>query len=768
MTAVIACLMCFCPILTSVSAVDTDSSGTDSLVGYEIREFENVVTTGDELLADGLLELGADGTTDYQVYTYWLTLSPNSWYYLKFDPPSSASGLDITSAYLYYGKNTSLAESVFLVDSESTERVFFTGTMSKYPHIIISCYTGDKSVVCSAFQVYALKSFDYTYDPQLTSFEEDRNRIFPNIDLTQYSATSGDFIELITIYEDITIADNYTWDGHVYLYLFNPSCKAISDGTITVPNADNNGNSATYTLTPIFGTAYSATRYSRFYKFEVVGHWVHSYEKNSDGTVNTAKRRRTLSEVTLNYADGNSVTYPYNGEFITEDSTDTSGAKSTSVTGSFDTEVNLDIDYTYYRTDTSDNGQYYHNQVDSIYFNIPNYLKENYGKLTDVQLSYRKVRTKPIFVVEDATVYEKLKAKAGTVLTTNGDSSIPSLRAVRLNGMYSVTYGITYNEYLGQKKLFTYVSQNDVNPLYYVFLVSDADAGVRENASTVSSDEIIDWMYNLSTKLRATSSPETIQGANGLLATDLYSEVGDVTVINVASLDLSAESFKENHNFFEQWVNYGFNYAIKGTSTDTTLNMTDKIIEISKDSQIVGNSDGLYFAEKDESKLRNCLTKAKSSDSSMYLVRFNVSQYYQEPIGVSYNGYSADYTDTEYSAYYATMDCYLDLHVLQLSFENEIGNVTIVPVSSNHIDCVADVTEEKTPTEIEKQATQELFAPLADWWSNLLDNMKTIGKVLAVLLGLVVLLLVIRFLTPVFRGIKSGITKIKEKHNRRK
>ncbi len=746
-------------VFTIAFATGTDSSGTDSLAGYEIREFENAVTTGNNL-ADGLTLSDTYVSGDYMIYMYRLTLSPNSWYYLNFNPPSSASGLDIISAYLYYGKAGIIYDSVFLVDSESTERVFFTGTMSESPYIEITCYADDKTVVGSAFQVYAVKSFDYTYDPQLTSFEEDHNRIFPNIDLSKYSATSGDFIELITIYEDITIASDYTWDGHIYLYLFNPSGKAINGGSITVPNADNDGNSATYTLTPIFGTSYSSTRYTRFYKFEVTGHWVHSYAKNSDGTVNTAQRRRQLSSVTLNYANGNSVTYPYNGEFITTDSTDTNGVKSTSVTGTFDSQVNLDIDYTYYRTDTSDNGQYYHNQVDSIYFNIPNYLKENYGKLTDVRLSYQRVRTTPIIVTDNATLYADLLAEA-----TGDSSKKPSLWHFNSQVGNQLVYDFTHNYDLSSPagSHVTSISNQDCNAINYIFLVEDVQAGVRQAESTVSQNEILNWLYDWTEKvLSLYPSEETVTGANGPILSKFFSEIDDVTTINVASLNLSADNYKENHNFFEEWSEYGFIYAIKGISTDVSLDLSSKIIEISKESQIVGNSGGLYFAEKDESKLRNCLAKAKSSDSTMYLVRFNVSQYRQMPLQASLNGTAYDTSNSE-PAYMAEQDCYLDLHVLELSFENEIGNVTTVPVSSNHIDCVADVTQEKTPEQIENQATQELFAPLVNWWDSLLDNMKTIGKILAVLLGLVLLMFVARLLTPAFRGIKNLFQSTKKR-----
>lgn len=129
----------------------------------------------------------------------------------------------------------------------------------------------------------------------------------------------------------------------------------------------------------------------------------------------------------------------------------------------------------------------------------------------------------------------------------------------------------------------------------------------------------------------------------------------------------------------------------------------------------------------------------------MYLVRFNVSQYYMHSLMVDMNGKS--YSDI---AYMAEEDVYLNLHVLELTYKNELGVKTAIPVSSNHIDCVASITTEKSPEQINQEAGRDLFGAL-------FDKFKQFGKILAMILGIVVVVLIAVFVVPVVSPIFKAI-----------
>ena len=396
--------------------------------------------------------------------------------------------------------------------------------------------------------------------------------------------------------------------------------------------------------------------------------------------------------------------------------------------------------------------------MDSIYFNVPNYLKEAYGKLVDVKLSYQRARTEPIFVTDDFTLYSYLKDNLGKDASTY-NSNLPSLYWIDSSHSNGINYGLTYNVKLGDSgsALYPFVhrSSREINRMVSAFLVDDVNAGIRAPESGVASEKVIKWMYDYTKKFgfgypssfvgpRPEGTPTGYQGASGMVSGSFFSEVDDVTTVNVARLDLKADSYKKNHSFFSEWAEYGFKYALNGSPSDIDLDLSQKIIAIENEGQL-SNPDKLYFAESDTGELRNCFMKAKSNDSTMYLVRFNVSQYYMHSLMVDMNGKS--YSDI---AYMAEEDVYLNLHVLELTYKNELGVKTAIPVSSNHIDCVASITTEKPPEQINQEAGRDLFGAL-------FDKFKQFGKILAMILGIVAVVLVAVFVVPVVSPIFKAI-----------
>lgn len=556
------------------------------------------------------------------------------------------------------------------------------------------------------------------YDVKSSSFAEDHRAIFPEIDLSAYTGSSADYIEMITMHEDQPeLYPNIS----VFLYLFNPSGKRVTGGSFSYLSS----HSATLSVVG------EATSDPRFVKFKVDG-WGCRYQI-VDGVENKHIRRYDVGDVSLRYADGSSERFAYEGYFVIEDQFDATGAVTSYKVGShFDSRVELDFDYTYYRTDTSTVGAYYHNQVDSIYFNIPNRLREDYGKLVDVKVSYRKARMRPVVVVDDQTLYDAFYKGIGKAMD-GSDTSVPGFYtdAYFNNSMTTCSYGDSYNVKLGTQNLTYFHSSNEIPVLYSLFMAEDVSAGIRAEASSVDWKTILAWLYAQTNPMQESY----VMGASGPISTKFFSSVdSDVTVLNVASLDLSANTFKSNHGFFTEWATYGFAYACNGISTDVDLDLTDKILEIGKISQISGNSDRLYYAACDENDLKDCFRKSQTDDSTMYLVRFNVSQYLEKPITIEYNGHS--YTD---AGYFFEEDVYLNYHILELSFESDNETITHVPVVTEGKDFGGDGTVEKDPTDIRDQATTELKESLFDQFK----------KILGLILGIAVVILIAVFVVPV-------------------
>lgn len=741
--ALLVAFLMILPVLAVPIVAENAETGQQAS-GFAVYQFENLKTIG-ENLSGQIQYLGDSGVAAYP-YRCSVDLMPDTWYYLRYS--GAATQHNHTPVYmLYHG-----SKLTFSPDSVAyTEFILYTGKQSGACRLEI--YSPDALSTCIAdHALYRVSSFDAVYDVRYTSFAQDHSNLFPEIDLSKYQGVTGDFIELLTVYENITIAEDYTWDGQVYLYLFNPSGKQITGGTLTCP--DDDGKNSSFSLIPVVTMEDVSTEDWRFMKLEVTGHWWHQYKKNDDGSLNIHNRQRRITDLTLKFEDGSSKTFPYNGSFVIEDKQTGDKVTAKSVKGNFESKINLEINYTYYRTDTSPKGAHYHNQVDSIYFNVPNYLKESYGKLTDVKLSYQRARTQPIIATDNQALYEALLANIGVNVPTF-DNTKPTLYHFDSQVNNQLIYDFTYNKNLnapaGSHTSLT--SKQKCDKLWFAFLVDNVHAGPREMGSTVPREKVLDWLYSYTKKFPDIAP---VQGASGSISSHFFSEVDEVATINVASLDLKADSYKKNHFFFSEWAEYGFRYAIGGTSTDLDLNLSEKIVAIEADWQLAGNSDKLYYAKRDESAMQNCYNKSKANDSTMYLVRFNVSQYREVPLQAELNGKWYDPNNSQ-PAYMAEEDVYLNLHVLELTYENELGVKTAIPVTSNHIDCVADITTEKTPEQIDKQAGEELAAKIGRFWDGILDKFKEIGKILALIFGIVAVVLIAVFVVPVASPIFKAI-----------
>lgn len=727
--ALLAAFLMLLPVM-AVPIVAEDAETGQQANGFAVYQFENLKTLGENL--SGQLRYLGDSGVAAMPYRCSIDLQPDTWYDIGYTVDNPAH----EPFYMLYCDN-----KVILSPDSVTFSEFILYTGKKPGAYRLEIYSRTPLEDCiSQHRIYRVSSFDTVYDVRYTSFAQDHDNLFPEIDLSKYNGATGDFIELLTVYENITIAEDYTWDGQVYLYLFNPSGKMISGGTLTCP--DNDGKSSSFSLIPVVTMEDVSTEDWRFMKLEVTGHWWHQYKKNDDGSLNIHNRQRRITDLTLKFEDGSSKTFPYNGAFVIEDKQTGDKVTAKSVKGNFESKINLEINYTYYRTDTSPKGAYYHNQVDSIYFNVPKYLEESYGKLTDVKLSYQRARISPMFVTDNAGIYNALKGNLMKDATTY-NSSIPELWWVQMMGGGTTTLGLSYNIDLSKSNV---KSNRVISPMRSVFYAKNVNAGVRAADSSVSRDELNAWMYQYA---KLYSDINYLQGAKGQIPSHFFSSYDDVTTVNVATLGLKAESFATNHSFFDKLLNYGLSYAINGSPSDYDLDLSQAIVKIEAAHQIVGKSDVLYFAESDESNLRNCLAKADANDQSMYLVRFNVSQYYQRTLAARFNGKS--YNDGDESvAYVAEQDIYLNLHVLELTYKNESGVETTVPVTSNHIDCIADLTVEKPPEQINQEAGRDLFGAL-------IDKFKQFGKILAMILGIVVVALIAVFVVPVVSPIFKAI-----------
>lgn len=101
--------------------------------------------------------------------------------------------------------------------------------------------------------------------------------------------------------------------------------------------------------------------------------------------------------------------------------------------------------------------------------------------------------------------------------------------------------------------------------------------------------------------------------------------------INTKDSDLSAPSYASSHGFLDRWGAFGLWYAIAGEESDPAVNIAaeNKIVRVTHD--VLNNPDKYYYASLHQSDLAKCYDQAMKTDSSTYLVHFNVSDYFEKP-----------------------------------------------------------------------------------------------------------------------------------------
>ncbi|MEG9430637.1 MAG: hypothetical protein VZQ61_06940, partial [Christensenellaceae bacterium] len=179
----------------------------------------------------------------------------------------------------------------------------------------------------------------------------------------------------------------------LYVYIYNPQCLNIVQNSVLnkiqiAVAYDENGNPTDYEKFRLqFCSVSTESDYYRlFYKFKVI-----DPDNKILNRVNSNERRYDVSGIEL-YTEGktNAIDYGISRTFYyTGYAAGYGPGKAAESTLTCRTEkletVELDVKHTFWRSLTSSKGAGYQNQLDTVYFSVPNYFFENYGKLQRIK-----------------------------------------------------------------------------------------------------------------------------------------------------------------------------------------------------------------------------------------------------------------------------------------------------------------------------------------------------------------------------------------------
>ena len=548
--------------------------------------------------------------------------------------------------------------------------------------------------------------------------------------------------------ESSFITENYFG---IYFYVYNPTEREVSTraGANVVNMAveyDAAGEPAKYENVPL--TVLDCTDNHRFYKFRItdgdaVLRRAQAYAKAHDGV-----RRYDVAGIQLwftgdqnatdSFTERNekSVTYrctgyaAWCGEDGNEESTlDIERDKLES--------VELDVQHTFYRSATSNKGIDYQNQVDSVFFTVPQRLFDEYGTLQRIKAEWWEFQTKEIVVISNEEYYNKIlpyvgvaagkpdnyKEDVGFSLTYNY-SFLPSTGAhsfdggwnlfVDVNGVYG-QHGIDFDAQIWEPN-----GRNLFEKIYLLFPTKTwgeigdydpyADIEVQGGVSANRLENYI-FQYDKTYDSGTVSVKDGKQISADLFQSDIQEDRkmnGELGVIQSGfdgksyyDFDVEADidkilSYKEGgETWWDRWLQYGWNEAFQ--TIEEEEGRTVEPIKIIGDDDLIGEeaevADRLMIQSSDVQALRDAYEGATivedAGDEPMVVVmfRFAVSDYFSAPLEVVHGRPSV----THDVAYAARQTVFLNFDIIQLTF-NDKGDMTIIPVVADPIDIVDPIT----------------------------------------------------------------------------
>ncbi|MBR4032626.1 MAG: hypothetical protein IKJ07_07835 [Clostridia bacterium] len=567
-----------------------------------------------------------------------------------------------------------------------------------------------------------------------TSVEDDLNTIFHNVEQIFSLDASLDELSLVNIteygYDELKgIGRDYA----LYLYLYNPSGKDVTDGLNKVQFAtswkiDARGNLVGANYEKFDLIVLDSNETNTLIKCRVSG----ANEKIMFLTQDD-KRRYDISGIELartpyDYEEY-SVGYSYIFSGYMKGFSKESSEKSTlhCQRDSFLT-LDLDVHQVSYLTGDSAKGAGYSNQINSVYFSIPANIEKKYGSLYDIKYEYYHYFLSPVIVTNNYKSYQTLLADRGQIVDDSWRYNISNYDLIpgsffeSLTRIFYFSYGKQFTSSIGSTCI--YKDCKILDCLTTVFYKSDLEKE-SEGLLLATSEELLQYIqdydlsYHRGTVLKRYSADLfDLKKSKGYIC-------NTVTVDDAFSLDSYDDAYG---NKLQRFLDYGFLYT--GSDHDVSVVDAKYIEEVTNSKLFASNFEELMLIQncyKDD--LDDFYKAALSEGEKTYVLRYAFSDDY----------YSLDLVGSRIDGDFlmAEGNIYLNFDIIQMTFMNSEGVRTVIPVSSAPLDGAPDIFDTSPDRDTFEEKTEELLPSF----------LNVIKKILIVFVILIIIVICI-FATP--------------------
>ncbi len=488
---------------------------------------------------------------------------------------------------------------------------------------------------------------------------------------------------------------NYNTNYGVYVYMYNPSQLEILENgknKITLATkhriADNAQIATDYEKFDLKFISKTSGAYNNlFYKFKIVDHKVDG--KSMYERVNKLCRQYDISEIELQekkelganlLCKGGRFKFTGYAEGYGFDSEETSTLKCTQE--ALDV-LELELNHVWFRTATSSYGKGYQNQLDAVYFTVPNNVLKEYGELKQIKSQWYEYKTSPIVVLSDSYYYNNLKENVG------------------IKNANLWTIGTNY--YLN--------STTQTGTCDWGFNMKDGVVASKFKSDFLAyiqyceKKDIKDWVYK-SEDLR-----EYIYCYNKSYHTgkiDIYSSITNTNISNDLFVNFVDEGHTRGFNekiFDADQVDQKFNLLDYNSNhsgwqtfweyfgsfpKDQSYKNVSPIMEIQREDISLSDEE---FSNKylvDIKQVPDFKNYVRKSSGTVFKFNFGFSQYECNVINENISAPLGNNTNSE-RGIMAQETVYLDFDIIWLKFVKGLDE-TIIPVAALPIDAIADLT----------------------------------------------------------------------------
>lgn len=614
------------------------------------------------------------------------------------------------------------------------------------------------------------------------------NADLADMDLSGFVYDTAGSIEFITLAEYCYSANALNFGNYaLYVYIYNPARLPISErqdanSVEMAVGYDEEGKPDDYANIPLKLCGISTGELSKLiYKFRVMDDGTLLRNARTQETDNGYRRYDIAGVQLWETGKDNAVDYGVGGTYKF-----TGYAKGYGTDGNAESNllctveeletVELDVKHTFYRTLTSSKGAGYQNQLDTVYFAVPQRFFDTYGKLQRIKAEWYEYKTKDIVVTSNQDFYDKAYPWIGRQtgdfdefgMTEHNEEIHYALGQNAGDGGGGLMIA-KWGWNLGSGYLHV-----PAPALYYLFKVNNIEeydpyadivsiGGVESNA-----------LYEYIKNYNKSFDNGTLPIKDGTISADLFAEdIDDYRKMDTefgkiqqgysyydfdADVDLQKlTSWQETDpSFWENWINWGLWDTIFGGIPEEQ-SKTVSPIYIVQESDLDGSdnevADRLLINANDVQALRDYFRDATTvsgtddEEKQVVLFRFATTDYYSAAVDIMELRTIIPDKHISGQAYRAWESVFFDFDIIQLTF-NRDGKYTVIPAVASPIDIVNDITP---PVQMPDDTP---------WWV----------KLLSIILIIVLVVLVVKLVIVIVKKCKQNrqVKKAVEKYSDRR